>query len=101
MNKSIHLFTADYCAACPRAKLELMKGARDAGFDMDNLMTFDMSTEAAQRMAMRHKVTGLPTVNLMDGDMIVDSITGSKPEHDAIYYESKIRHFMEDSQHES
>ena len=95
MKKRIYIYTADYCAACPRAKLELMKGARAAGFDMGNIVTYDMENEDAQRMATRQKVTGLPTVNLMQGSLIVDSITGNKPEHDAFYYESKISHWLE------
>jgi len=90
--KRIDLFTAEWCAACPQARTNLMKGIHEAGQCMSILTTHNMETAYARIEAMRSCVRNLPTVNLMDGSEIVESMVGVRSEYE---YASKIRHWME------
>ena len=90
--KRICLFTAEWCTACPQARINLMKGIREAGQDMSILTTYSMTKADARAEAMRHGVRNLPTVNLMTGSDIVESMVGVRSEYE---YASKIRHWME------
>lgn len=90
MSKSIIMFTADWCTVCPQAKIELHRAIENVGVDPSIVETLDVREKPD--LTKLCNVQSLPVLALMLDGHPVEAIVGAR---DYIYYESKIRHFME------
>lgn len=99
MTKQILFFSAPWCAQCPPAKSALKEGMRAIGLPTSSLTTilkvYDMEDAESAKVASGYNINGLPTIVFLEDGKPVDMFHGYSPERDAIYWEARLRHWME------
>lgn len=97
--KRILFFSASWCAQCPPAKAALKDGMRAAGLPTSTLTSiltvYDMDEPESGPIANKYEVKSLPAVVLLEDGEPVDKMIGSGPDRDAIYWEARLKHWME------